>query len=244
MNNIRLLVLLGIVSASVCGAVAGVGMDVNFSGLKQSPNPTFKTNANNINAVTQITKREKFEIDTAKLLQMLANSLDMEFSRNASLTFAPPSFFATQQSGFFVIDGTNSIDVSPVLTLENTNLPISSSSFAFLQVTNSDFPTTNSDLTIGIGGVFQLLHFSSKGTSLVTLKYDDSDRQTRDGNTTSFFLTGLQTLDESLRFGGRKAMDSVITEFNGAGQGTFFSSASTVPFILTGKFSNVVIFHQ
>ena len=225
MKNIRQFVLLGILFSFAWSAAAGV--QFKFSGVIPSETEGHVSSKTNVTgrATTIVTtsdfKSGTFTLDNAQLLKILANSFNTEFPANATLGLSSLS------DKISVMDGTNILlDVSRVFTIQSSDPFILSDS-----VVSTEITTANQDLS--------RLHVSYKVGSLVTLRYDDTGLATSDGRTTVFSVTGIRTMQSAFSYEGKTRTTSVLTEFDGAGQGNFFDGSNSTAFVLTGKLSDV-----
>jgi hypothetical protein len=225
MKNIRFLTLLTILLTSIWSATAGVQFKFSVFVLDENEGH-FSSKTNVIGRVTTIVatssvKSVSFTIDNAALLKMLANSFNTEFPSTATLDISGVP------KRILVMVGTNILfDVSSVFTIQAGNIFILSDS-----AVSTETIIANQDL-------FRV-HGNYKIGSVVTLRYDDTARVTSDGRRTRFSITGIQTMQGAFSSDGKSPSPSVLTKFNGTGQGTLFNGSSASPWVLTGKFSHV-----
>ncbi len=194
---------------AVSSARAAVTNTVVFSATTFSQSPTNSSNGTN----TSFGKIASSSHNTAQLIEQLGRATGNSFSKTAKLVLIIGN---GGPSGFQVIDGANTVDVSDFLNINtgenditggiengNTGLP---------------FPTTTED-------------------QIVTLQYDDTS-VLGDTNSLQFTLQGLGTVtttDGVPNQGGTYTQTFKATVIDMTGEGFSGDSSGPVPFVATGK---------
>jgi hypothetical protein len=166
-------------------------------------------------------------LETAGFLGLLENSLSNTFPAGSRLVYVSGggttnSVFVTDKSG------TNSIaDISAIFAVGSTN-DVSTGSDTTVQKT-----TKNSLTSSSASGL-------RSGNQAIILKYDDSDKTTKDGTTTSFKFVGKSTYSRS--GSSTTSTNGIITEkvsetftVTGIGYGTIRGKACLLEGSITGS---------